>query len=115
MSSLLPEDRAFRREICVGLIAFFVGTVSMLAAFTWLIVRFVTPDARWWDILHTSIYAVLISIVFGSLGFAALSVWAVSRYHYWRGVYRCRFCDRPLKGPCILCDCAGDQSSSSAS
>jgi hypothetical protein len=70
-----------------------------------LIVRFVTPEARWWDVLHTSINAILISVVFGGLGLAAVSGWALSRYHYKRGFYRCRFCGRLLKGVGILCDC----------
>ena len=102
----LPRDTiAMRREIYVALIAFVVGFVVMLAALAWVIVRFVTPEARWWDVLHTSINAIMISVVFGGLGSAALAGWAMSRYHYRRGFYRCRFCDRPLKAVGVLCDC----------
>ncbi|HSU55071.1 MAG TPA: hypothetical protein VLT36_13520 [Candidatus Dormibacteraeota bacterium] len=107
MSKLPPDTIAMRREIWVALIAFVLGFVVVLASLSWLIVRFVTPEARWCDVLHTSINAILISVVFGGLGFAALSVWAISRYHYRHGFYRCRFCDRPLKGVAIFCDCPG--------
>jgi hypothetical protein len=105
MSELRPETKAMRREIMVTLIAFVVGFVLVLGTWAWAIVRFVTPEARWWDLLHTSINAILISVIFGGLGSAALSSWVLSRYHYRRGFYRCRFCDRPLKGTGIPCDC----------
>jgi len=109
MSNLPPDTRAFRREIYVAIVAFVVGFLVVLATLSWLIVRFVTPETRWWDVLHTSVNAILISVVFGGLGGAALSVWALNRYHYRRGFYRCRFCDRPLKGAGILCDCPDAQ------
>jgi hypothetical protein len=105
MSNLPPDTRGLRQMIYVCLIAFVVGFFAVLATLGWLIARFVAPDGRWWDILHVSIGAILISVVFGGLSFAAISVWLLSRFHYWRGVYRCRFCDRPLKGAGIPCDC----------
>lgn len=81
--SKLPRDTiAMRREIFVALIAFVVGFVVVLATLAWVIVRFVTPEARWWDVLHTSINAILISVVLGGLGSAALASWLLSRYHY---------------------------------
>jgi hypothetical protein len=108
--SKLPRDTiAIRRELFVAIVAFFVGFVVMLATWAWVIVRFVTPEARWWDVLHTSINAIMISIVLGGLGSAALASWLVSRYHYAHGFYRCRFCHRPLKKPRQLCDCAEAQ------
>jgi hypothetical protein len=105
MNDFPPDSRALRREVCVALTAFVVGFVVVLAVLGWLMVRFVTPEAHWWNVLHTSITAIMISVVVGGLGSAALSVWAISRYHYWRGFYRCRSCGGPLKGPGILCDC----------
>lgn len=105
MSKLPPDTIAMRRGIIGALIAFVVGFVVTLAALAWLIVQFVTPEARWWDVLHTSLSALLISVVLGGLGSAALASWALGRYHYRRGFYRCRFCDRPLKGIGIPCDC----------
>ncbi len=105
MSNLPTDSRALRREVFVAVIAFVVGFLVVLAMLAWLIVRFVTAEARWWDVLHTSITAIMISVVFGGLGSAALCVCAISRYHYWRGSYRCRFCGRPLKRPGILCEC----------
>ena len=55
------------------------------------------------------INAILISVVLGGLGSAALASWLLCRYHYRRGFYRCRFCHRPLKKPRRLCDCAEAQ------
>jgi hypothetical protein len=108
--SKLPRDTiAMRREILVALVAFVVGFVGVLATLARVIVRFVTPEARWWDVLHTSINAILISVVFGGLGSAVLASWLLSRYHYRRGFYRCRFCHRPLKRPGCVCDCAEAQ------
>src|SRR5262245_59786034 len=105
MSKLPPDTIAMRREIIASLIAFAVGFVAMLLTWAWVIVRFVTPGARWWEVLHTSVNAILISIVLGGLGSAVLAGWLLSRYHYRRGFYRCRFSDRPLKGVGIPCDC----------
>ena len=105
MSNLPPDTRAFRQMIYVGLGAFVVGFFVVLATLGLLIAHFVAPNGRWWDILHVSIGTILISVVFGGLGFAAVSVCLLSRLHYWRGIYRCRFCDRPLKGVGIPCDC----------
>lgn len=102
----LPQDTiAFRREICVGIIAFGVGFVASLAGLRWLIVRFVPGDAHWWEILHMCINAFLISVVIGGLGFAALSVRALNWYHYKRGFYRCPYCGRGLKSVSAFCDC----------
>jgi len=104
MSNFPPDTRALRQTIYTGLIAFVVGFVAVLATLGWLVASFVAPDGRWWDILHASLNAILIS-VFGGLCFAAGSVCLLSRFHYWRGVYRCPYCGRPLKGIGILCDC----------
>ncbi len=109
MSKLPPDTIAMRRGIIGALIAFVVGSVVMLATLAWVIVRFVTPEERWWDVLHTSINAIMISVVFGGLGSAALVSWLLSRYHYRRGFYRCRFCHRPFTQPGRICDCAEAQ------
>jgi hypothetical protein len=77
MSKLPLDTIAFRRKITVTLVAFVVGFFVMLAALAWLITRFVTPEARWWDVLHASVSAILISFVLGGLGFAALASWLV--------------------------------------
>jgi TRAP-type C4-dicarboxylate transport system permease small subunit len=109
MSNLSPETRAHRLEIYVSLVAFVVGFFVMLATFGWLITHFVEPGTRWWEILHLSISAIFVSVVFGGLGFAVASVLVLSRYHYKRGVYRCDYCGRPLKGAGIRCDCRDTQ------
>ena len=102
----LPRDTiAMRRTIYGALLAFLAGFVVMLAAWAWLIARFVVPEGRWFDVLHASIEAILISFVFGGLGSAALAACLLNRYYYWRGYYCCRFCDRPLKKPGAWHDC----------
>jgi hypothetical protein len=105
MSRLPPDTIAMRRETYVSIIAFVVGSVGTLTALGWLIVHFVAPQARWWDVVHTSINAILISLVFGGLGSAVLSLWIVKRYHYSRGMYHCLFCDRTLKSASDRCNC----------
>jgi len=105
MSEPPPDSRASRRELVVSFLAFILGFIIARAAIARLTVQYIAPDARWWDVLHTSINAILISFVFGGLGAAALSLWAMSRYHYRRGFYRCHFCNKPLKGVGVPCDC----------
>jgi len=105
MSKLPPDTRAERQVIFVGLISFVVGFVVTLAALAWLMMRFGIADEHWGTILHLSIIAFLISLVLGGLGFAAISMQLLSRYHFWCGVYRRPYCDRPLKGIGILCVC----------
>ena len=78
MSNIPPDSMAMRRELLVGIIAFVVGFVVMLATLAWLIVHFVLPEAHWWDVLHMCINALMISVIFGGLGFAALSIWTLS-------------------------------------
>jgi hypothetical protein len=97
--------KAMRHVIFAAVVSFFLGFIATLAVLAWLLVRFVVPDARWWEVLHTSINTILISVVLGGLGSAAFAVWALTRYHYWRGFYRCPFCDRRLKGAGVPCDC----------
>jgi len=104
MSNLPPDSRALRQIIYVGLLSFVVGLFAVLAAMGWLIARFVAPDGRWWDILLVSINAIDIA-VFGGLCFSAAALWVLGRVHYRRGVFRCRFCGRPLKSMGALCDC----------
>jgi hypothetical protein len=89
----------------VGLFAFIIGFLGMLALLEWVLLRFVEPGTHWWEILHYSVNAIIISVVFGGGGFAVLSVKVLSWYHYKRGVYRCRFCGRPLKGIGVPCEC----------
>jgi cytochrome c biogenesis protein CcdA len=112
VNNLPPDARADRQTIYAGLIAFVVGFVVVLVTFGWLIVHFVAPEAHWWDILHTSINAVLISVL-GGLCFCAAIVGVLTKVHYLRGVYRCRFCGRPLKGVRIRCGCAESEALSS--
>lgn len=107
MNNLAPDAKAARVELCAALVAFPVGFIGMLALWGWVIVRFVAPEARWWDVVHTSVNAIMISFVVGGIGFAALTMWMLSRYHYKREVYRCHSCGRPLKGIGIPCGCRG--------
>jgi hypothetical protein len=78
MSRLPRHTRADRQAIYAGLIAFIVGFVAALLVLGQLIVRFVAPESRWWDILHSSINAILISFLAGLLSCAAV-VWVFTR------------------------------------
>jgi len=71
MSNLPPETKALHREVYAGLIAFVVGFFVTLAALEWLLVRLVDPDTRWWQILHFSISATIISVI-GGLALAVI-------------------------------------------
>jgi hypothetical protein len=103
-----PETRALKQLVWVGLIAIAIGFLGTFALLEWLIIRFVVPEGHWFEILHCCITAILFSII-GGLGFGALSVRVLDWYHYKRGSYRCRFCERPLKGAKIVCSCAEAQ------
>ena len=105
MRNLPPDAIAMRRELYVAIIAFVVGFIGMLAAWGWVVVHFVVPEVRWWEVVHTSINAILVSFVIGGMGSAALSLWLVSRYHYRRGAYHCLFCGRTLTSARDYCDC----------
>jgi len=109
MSELPPDTRAARQMTYVMLTAFVVGFFGLLATLGWLIVHFMVPETRWWDILFCSINAIMISFIFGGLGLAALCGSMLSRFHYRRGVHRCPYCDRPLKGIGISCVCPESQ------
>lgn len=105
MSNPLPDERALRQMVYVAVFSFVIGFVGMLALFEWVILRFVAPEGHWLEILHSCITAILFSVIFGGLGFAALSLQVLNWYQYKRGYYRCRFCGQPLKGAGVVCSC----------
>lgn len=105
MNDLPPDSRAMRRETRIGLTAFFIGFIGMLVTLGWLIVHFVVPETRWWEIVHTGFNAIMISFVFGGMGLSALSLSLVSWYHFRRGIYHCLFCGRTLRSINDHCDC----------
>jgi hypothetical protein len=104
MSRLPPDTKALRREVYAGLLAFVVGFGATLALLEWLIVHFVEPDTRWWEILH-ALFSILMISVIGGLALAAGVVWTLSWIHHCCGMYRCLFCGRPLKHASVPCDC----------
>jgi hypothetical protein len=57
-----------------------------------------------WEILHIAIKLTSISFFVG-LALAAATCSLLSRRNFKRGIYRCPYCARPLKGINILCDC----------
>ena|SRR5215204_897755 len=107
-SPVPPESRATRREVYGALIAFVAGFLGTLATLGWVIVHFVTPEARWWNVVHTSINSIGVSFIAG-LGVSCALVRLLSRWHFKRGMYRCPYCDRPRKGNNILCECPDAQ------
>lgn len=114
MSAWLPEtpeqtrlrQAADREFVLVGVGTFVVTFIGLVLIFGWLILRFVAPDARWWDVLFTALNAAAISFV-GAMGLTAGALHLLNHIHYLRGVYRCPYCDRRQKGFAITCDCPG--------
>lgn len=90
--------------IVVGIVAFMVGMVGVLILTGWLMWRFVEPGEHWWTLLHTSILRLIFSVI-GGLALAAGAMSLLSRWHFRRGVHRCAYCSKPLRGIGIPCDC----------
>ena len=105
MENIPPESQAFRRMVFAALIAFVIGFVGFLAALLSVLLHLASDEAGWWEIFGTLIGAIQIALVFGLLG----SLLAISLFRPYRH-YRCPYCDQPLKGPRILCNCSGAQS-----
>ena len=108
MYHLPAESRAIRQELFASLAALFLGFFGTLALLIWVVVHFATPETRWWDILHTIINSIFVAILAG-LACCAVTAIVLSKIHYGRGVYRCNFCGRPLRGPGIPCSCRAGQ------
>lgn len=104
MSQLPPETRALHETIIVGLLAFFIGMAGTLVLIGWLMWRFVEADTPWYALLHMSINGLLISVV-GGMVTAIVAMWLLDKLHYLRGMYRCPYCNRRLKGVMAFCDC----------
>jgi len=105
MPQAAPDTKALGQLIVTGLLAFFVGMTSVLVLAGWLMWRFVEPETRWYDLLHVAVNA-LIWAVIGGLALAAGSIWLVSKWQHWRGLYRCPNCGRPLESFGARCDCS---------
>src|SRR5204863_8454267 len=91
-----------------GIGTFIIGFIAAMFLMGWIIARFVAPEARWWDILHTSFNSILISFVAAS-ALTVGALWLLNQIHYRRGVYPCPCCGRPQKGFAITCDCPDAQ------
>src|SRR6266404_9050729 len=87
------RQTANRQVLVVGFCTFILGFIAVLLLLGWLIAHFVTPEAPWWDVLHTSFNAILISFV-AALGITAGALWLLNQIHYRRGVYPCPYCVR---------------------
>jgi biotin transporter BioY len=108
-----PEQTALRQTanrqvLVVGISTFILGFLAVLFLLGWLIARFVAPEARWWDVLHSSFNAFLISFV-AALCLTAGALWLLNQIHYRRGAYPCPYCGRPQKGFAITCNCPDAQ------
>ena len=105
MPQVTPDAKALRQLVIVCLFSFFLGTASVLVFVGWLMWRFVEPDTRWYDLLHIAVNALIWSVI-GGLALAAGATWLLSKWQYWRGMYRCANCGRPLKSFDVSCDCS---------
>jgi hypothetical protein len=99
-----PESMATRREVYGAIVSFVVGFLGAAVTCGWLILRFMGPETRWWEIPHTIIVAMGVSLIAG-LALAGALVTVLSRWHFRRGMYRCPYCDRPRKGIDSGCEC----------
>ena len=66
--------------------------------------RVMTPEMRWWDMPHTIIVCIGVSVLAG-LALASALVFVLSRWHFKRGMYCCPYCDRPRKSINSFCEC----------
>jgi hypothetical protein len=73
MNPLPPETKALRRLVYVGFASFFIGFFGALAVLEWLMLRYIEPDTRWWEILHFAVNAILMACVVG-LAFTTAAV-----------------------------------------
>jgi len=102
------RQTANRQIIVVGISTFTLGFIAVLSLLGWLVAHFIAPEARWWDILHSSFNAILMSFV-AALALTAGALWLLNQIHYRRGVYPCPYCGRPQRGFAITCGCPDAQ------
>jgi hypothetical protein len=108
VSKVAPDTKALRQVVVTGLLAFVVGAAGVFAWLAWLVWRFVVPESPWYDTVHASLYVILFTAI-GGLAFAAGAVNLLSWWQYRRGLHRCEYCDRPLRGIGVPCDCPQSQ------
>ena len=90
--------------LIVGFGTFILSFIGALFLWGWLIARVVAPEAPWWDVLHTSFNALMISFV-AAMAITAGALRLLNQIHYRRGAYPCPFCGKPQRGFAITCDC----------
>jgi hypothetical protein len=111
MSHRQPLTKAQRQIIIVGIISYLIGFIGMLAVVGWLMNFSTIKEGSWKAMLHVGPVAIICSLVFGGLSFAAVSMGLLRRHHFRHGVHHCPYCDRPLKGTLMRCGCPGAQAS----
>lgn len=100
----LHDSKAMIRTILGGLIVFLLGFIGGAIGLAWFLMSLRPPGTSWWSLLSISPHLLLWAFVFG-LALAGAAVWCANTWYYWRGVYRCPFCERPLGGINKPCDC----------
>ena len=104
-SADLPADsRTCRREIAAGLVAFLAGLFAALIGLAVLMFRIAPSEQPWLKTLLTMIRVLPIAVLAG-LGLATAAVGILSSIHFRQGVYRCIYCDRPLRNIGVPCEC----------
>ena len=100
-----PDTKALRQMIFLGLAAFATAFVVTFLLLGLAALFFLRPDTgEIMEILHVGINLTIVSFIVG-LALAAATVSLLSRRNFRRALYRCPYCDKPLKGIGILCDC----------
>jgi hypothetical protein len=107
MSTLPPDVRAWRQELGLGCLAFVVGIVAVAAGITYLHVRYVIPEKGWEGVVGCILHVLQFSLL-GGFALWAIVVVPLNRWHYYRGIYRCNFCGRPLKRG-TACQCLPEE------
>ena len=101
-SHLPPETIAYRRTLAAGLAAFVGGFIVVVVLLVLAVVHY-GPPSPWWAAIHIVIFGVMAPFLGG--GAAAVAVMnALDRWHHWRGVFKCIYCERPLRyghKPCV--------------
>jgi len=102
-AKLPPDSIAYRRTMIACVAAFLGGFVGVAALSVFCLVRYTIPDGHWSAIVHGVLYTLMLPF-FGGGAAAVAAMSALDRWYHWRGVFRCVYCERPLRrgrSPCV--------------
>jgi cytochrome c biogenesis protein CcdA len=99
-----PESKSGRKVIWTAIFFFIAGFFLTLILMTWVLIHFSDTKISWWRIWEAVSVSFVISVI-GGLIIASIAITVLQKYYYRRGVYRCPFCNRPLKNMKDICNC----------